>query len=90
MNWLKSKGKWGKIAATLLAKYEAKIEAMFKGILKTEAEELIKLIEAVKNDIIKIISGGHIDVMNDEEMLGNPLDDRKFDSVEMKIKPINL
>ena len=81
MDWLSSKGKVGKIAAQLLKKYAKKIENMFQGILKTEAEELIKLIESVKDDIIKIISGGHIDVMNDEEMLDNTIDECKLSSL---------
>ena len=53
---------------------------MLTKILKTEAQELIGLIEKIKADIIKIINGGHIDVetMNDEELtLANPFDDRK-------------
>jgi len=75
IDWLNSKGHYGQIAVKLLNKYKGKVEVMLKKILKTEAQELIKLIDDIKADIIKIIKGGHIDVMNDEEMLGNPIDD---------------
>merc|ERR1719193_2595483 len=73
IKWLNTKGRYGVIAGKLLNKYRGKVGAMLKKILKTEAAELIGLIEKVKDDVIKIIKGGHIDimndVMNDEEML---------------------
>merc|ERR1712131_425485 len=75
MNWLNKHGHVGQITAKLLNKYKGKVEDMLKKILKTEAFELIGLIEKIKADIIKIINGGHIDVMNDEELeLTNPFD----------------
>ena len=77
IDFFKSKGHVGEIVAKLLNKYKSKIEEMLKKILKTEAKELIKLIDEIKEDIIKIIKGGHIDVnlANDEEVIGNPIDD---------------
>merc|ERR1719505_336328 len=79
IKWLNTKGRYGVIAGKLLNKYRGKVEAMLKKILKTEAAELITLIEKVKDDVIKIIKGGHIDVMNDvmndEGMLDSPFDD---------------
>merc|ERR1719244_1152231 len=79
IKWLNTKGRYGVIAGKLLNKYRGKVEAMLKKILKTEAAELIGLIEKVKDDVIKIIKGGHIDVMNDlmndEGMLDSPFDD---------------
>merc|ERR1712072_1006940 len=78
IDFFKAKGHMGEIFAKLLNKYKGKVEDMFKKILKNEAKELIKLIEDIKDDIIKIIEGGHINgsvSMNDEEMLFNPFDD---------------
>merc|ERR1712180_575768 len=77
INWLNKHGHVGQIAAKLLNKYKGKVNDMLKKILKTEAQELIKLIDDIKADIIKIIKGGHIDVdvMNDEEELESFLDD---------------
>merc|ERR1711962_200827 len=78
IDWLNTKGHAGVIIGKLLNKYKGKVEDMLKKILKTEAQELIGLIEKIKADIIKIINGGHIDVetMNDEEItLANPFDD---------------
>merc|ERR1711962_435480 len=77
INWLNKHGHVGQIAAKLLNKYKGKVNDMLKKILKTEAQELIKLIDDIKADIIKIIRGGHIDVdvMNDEEELESFLDD---------------
>merc|ERR1712212_851594 len=78
IKWLNGKGRVGQVTAKLLIKYRGKVDAMLKKILKTEAQELIKLIDDIKADIIKIIKGGHIDVMDDEElleMLGNPIED---------------
>merc|ERR1719283_665757 len=79
IDWLNTKGRFGVIAGKLLNKYRGKVEAMLKKILKTEAAELITLIEKVRDDVIKIIKGGHIDVMNDvmndEGMLDSIFDD---------------
>jgi len=61
IDWLNTKGRFGVIAGKLLNKYRGKVEAMLKKILKTEAAELIGLIEKVRDDVIKIIKGGHID-----------------------------
>merc|ERR1712142_998765 len=77
-----TRGRAGVVTAKLLIKYRRKIADMGKMILQTEAKELIGLIEKVKDDVITIIKGGHIDpknvVMDDEEMLemlGNPIED---------------
>merc|ERR1712183_70394 len=79
IKWLNTRGRAGVVTAKLLVKYRGKIADMLKKILQTEAKELIGLIEKVKDDVITIIKGGHIDpknVMDDEEMmLGNPIDD---------------
>merc|ERR1712183_820853 len=72
IKWLNTRGRAGVVTAKLLVKYRGKIADMLKKILQTEAKELIGLIEKVKDDVITIIKGGHIDpknVMNDEEML---------------------
>merc|ERR1712198_337204 len=61
IDWLNTKGRFGVIAGKLLNKYRGKVEAMLKKILKTEAAELITLIEKVRDDVIKIIKEGHID-----------------------------
>ena len=67
-----------KIFAKLLNKYKGKVEQVFKKILKNEAMELIDVIGKMRDDIIKIIKGGHIEPMNDEDMeVFNPFDDSK-------------
>merc|ERR1711936_970115 len=71
---LSKSGKFGKIVAKLMESYRKRITEMLIKIIKTEGEGLIEIIDHIKDDIIKIISGGHIDVLNDEE-LANPLDD---------------
>merc|ERR1711936_974020 len=71
---LSKSGKFGNIVAKLMESYRKRITEMLIKIIKTEGEGLIEIIDHIKDDIIKIISGGHIDVLNDEE-LQNPLDD---------------
>merc|ERR1711936_448380 len=71
---LSKSGKFGKIVAKLMESYRKRITEMLMKIIKREGEGLIEVIDHIKVDIIKIISGGHIDVLNDEE-LENPLDD---------------
>ena len=77
MDLLNEKG-W-KLTAKLLNKYKGKVDDMFKKILQKEAKELMELIANIRDDIIKIIKGGHITPqgLNDEEMLSNPFDDCK-------------
>merc|ERR1712142_501123 len=71
---LSKSGKFGDIVAKLMESYRKRITEMLMKIIKTEGEGLIEIIDHIKDDIIKIISGGHIDVLNDEK-LENPLDD---------------
>ena len=91
IDFLKSKGHVGEIVAKLLNKYKNKVGEMFEKILKNEAKELIKLIGEIKEDIIKIIKGGHIDVnfANDEEVVGNPIHDCEFSQFLSKVQKLN-
>ena len=77
MDYLTKSGKFGEIVAKLMESYRKRITEMVTKIIKTEGAGLIKIINQIKDDIIKIISGGHLEVMNDEE-LGNIFDDSKF------------
>jgi len=73
---LSKSGKFGNIVAKLMESYRKRIKEMLMKIIKTEGEGLIEIIDHIKDDIIKIISGGHIDALNDEEMTSkNPFED---------------
>ena len=76
MNYLKSSGKFGKIFAKILETYKDRVVAMVKKVMASGSDGLIKIIHDIRDDIVKIIHGGHIDVMDDEE-IENGFSDRK-------------
>ena len=77
MNYLKASGKFGKIFAKILETYKDRVIAMVKKVMASGSDGLIKIIHDIRDDIVKIIEGGHIDVMNDEE-IENGFSDRKL------------
>merc|ERR1712168_508917 len=68
IKFLNGKGKVGKFFAQVMEKYKDRVVAMIKKLMSAQGEGLIKIIEEIKDDIIKIINGGHIYVLDDEEM----------------------
>ena len=76
MNYLKNSGKFGKIFAKILETYKDRVVAMVKKVMASGSDGLIKIIHDIRDDIVKIIHGGHIDVMDDEE-IENGFSDRK-------------
>merc|ERR1719209_1773859 len=69
--YLRAHGKFGKIMAKLLDAYKDRIGAMIKKVLSSGAADLIKVIHEIRDDIIKIINGGHIDFGLDDEEIEN-------------------
>merc|ERR1712141_22884 len=61
--YLRSSGTFGTVVANLMDKYKTRIVNMFKKVLVEEAQSLIKLLDEIKDDLIKIIKGGHIDML---------------------------
>jgi len=68
LNYLKASGKFGKIFAKILETYKDRVIAMVKKVMASGSDGLIKIIHDIRDDIVKIIEGGHIDVMDDEEI----------------------
>merc|ERR1719348_949376 len=69
--YLEKQGKFGKVMAKLLNAYKDRIGAMIKKVLSSGAADLIKVIHEIRDDIIKIINGGHIELELDDEEIEN-------------------
>ena len=75
MDYLKTQGKFGKVIADLVEKYRVKIDTMIKEVIKKEGQDLIHLLEQIRDAIIKIITGNDVEML-DDEVVGNIFDDR--------------
>merc|ERR1712002_426316 len=62
IKYLNGKGKVGKFFAQVMEKYKDRVVAMIKKLMASQGEGLIKIIEKIKDDLIKIINGGHVEV----------------------------
>jgi len=67
-------GKVGNIIANILDHYKDQLVGMIKKVTSTVSSGLVKIISDIRDDIIKIIGGGHV-TPNDLEEMSNNLED---------------
>lgn len=60
MDKLRATGKVGAVAAQILDNYGKKIYDVVKKIASKGLSGIVKIIEEIKDDIIRIVKGGHM------------------------------
>ena len=70
-------GRFGEIAAKIIDHYKNQLSSMIKKISATGLSGLVKIITDIRDDIIKIIQGGHVTTYEIQEVSNN-FDESKY------------